>query len=328
MVMLPGPYERWFTEMCGRPGPVEARSTCDSCAMLPGAPDLPPDGPFEPAVRCCTYHPHLAAHFVGGILEDGADPGRALVRARIAARQGVTPLGLSPTLAYSEAARRLSGMPGSFGRSRELLCPFHDDGRCTIWRHRGAPCAAFHCKFDRGALGFGLWNLLVIAFNAVERSLGSWLLRRQGLDASACDALLHSPADAELDARAWGAWRGREEECFLEAVRLIGPLSWKEVVAIGGRDLLELGDALRGAVARFDDRSAPQRVRRGGEILYHLGRAGTVRLQNRSVPFDLLDVPPAVADLLARLEEAPLQELQLDDALVRRLLDWQALAPA
>jgi len=72
----------------------------------------------------------------------------------------------------------------------------------------------------------------------------------------------------------------------------------------------------------------PQRVRRGGEILYHLGQAGIVRLQNRGVPLDLLDVPAAVAGRLARLDEAQLHELGLDDKLVRRLLDWQALVPA
>ena len=27
---------------CGRPAPVESRSTCEACAMLPGAPELPP----------------------------------------------------------------------------------------------------------------------------------------------------------------------------------------------------------------------------------------------------------------------------------------------
>jgi len=292
--------------------------------MLPDAPDLPPEGPFDPALRCCTYHPHLAAHFVGGILRDGTVAGREVVRARIAGRAGVTPLGLGPPPSYLAAWQSLR--PGSFGHDRELLCPFHQAGRCTVWQHRGAPCAAFHCKFDRGALGFGLWNLITIAFNTVERALGAWLLRRQGLDVDACDALLHAPADPALDARAWGGWRGREEEYFLEAAQLIEPLFWTEVVAAGGRDLSSLADALRGAVVRFDDLSLPTRVGRG-EVLYHLGRPGTVRLQNRSVPLDLLEVPAEVADRLARTAEAPLQELGLDDALARRLLDWQALVP-
>jgi Fe-S-cluster containining protein len=320
--MLPGPYERWFTEVCGRPSPVESRSTCDSCAMLPGAADLPPEGPFDPAVRCCTYHPHLAPHFVGGILRDGTDAGRAVVRARIAAREGVTPLGLGPPAGWD----RLAHKPGSFGHSHDLLCPFYDSGRCTIWQHRGAACAAFHCKFDRGALGFGLWNLITLAFNAVERGLAGWLLRRQGLDAEACDALLHASTDAALDTAAWGKWRGREEQYFLEAAALIEPLSWTEVAAIS--HLAPLADALRGAVERLDSLQPPRRVRRGGEILHHLGRPGTTRLQNRSIPFDPLEVPSAVAERVARLEEAPLHELGLDDQLVRRLIDWQALVPA
>src|SRR5438874_8444026 len=124
--MLPGPYERWFTEMSGRPGPVETRSTCDSCAMLPGAPGLPPEGAFDPAVRCCTYHPHLAPHFVGGILASGSEAGRRVVRARIAARVGVTPIGLQPTPAYAAIYQRLSVRAGAFGHSHELLCPFYD----------------------------------------------------------------------------------------------------------------------------------------------------------------------------------------------------------
>src|SRR5947208_2142377 len=292
--MLPGLYERWFIEICGRPAPVESRSTCDSCAMLPGAPDLPPEGPFDAAVRCCTYHPDLAPHLVGGILKDGTESGRAVVRARIAGRTGVTPLGLGPSPEYAAARERAVDPRDAFGHSRELLCPFYEGGRCGIWQHRGVPCAAFHCKFDRGAIGFGLWNLIAIAFNAVERALGVWLLRRQHLHAPACDALLHAPADSALYARAWGAWIDREEEYFLEAARLIEPLSWAEVAAIGGDDLARLGAALRDAVARSNG-PLPERVRRGEGILYQLGRPGTVRLQNRSVPFDLLEVPAEVA---------------------------------
>src|SRR3954469_9060168 len=102
-MVLPGSYERWFVEICGRQAPVETRSTCDACAMLPGAPDLPPSGAFDPAVRCCTYHPHLAPWLIGGILKDGAEGARSIVRARIAAKTGVTPLGLEPSPEYAAA---------------------------------------------------------------------------------------------------------------------------------------------------------------------------------------------------------------------------------
>lgn len=328
--MLPGPYERWFTELCGRPSPVESRSTCDDCAMLPGAPDLPPEGPFDPAVRCCSYHPHLAPHFVGGILESGTGVGPTLVRARLAARVGVTPLGLGPTPAFSAVYQALASRPGAFGHSRELLCPFYADARCTIWQHRGVPCAAFHCKLERGASGAALWNVLVFAFNAIGRALNRWLLERQGLDARLCDALLHAPEDQDLDMRAWGAFRGREEEYFVSAARLIERLSWSEVAAIGGRELQGLPEALRRVLEASDARPQPEQVRRGGEVLYHLGRGGPARLQHRSVPLDLLEVPAPLAERLARLssvDPSRLDELGVDPELVQRLLDWQVLIP-
>jgi hypothetical protein len=325
--VLPGPYERWYRELTGRAAPVETRSTCADCAMAPGAPDLPPEGPFDMAVRCCTYHPHIPAHLVGGILEAGTAEGRAIVRARIAARSGVSPLGLGPTPAFGAALQRVTARPGGFGHSREILCPFYADATCTIWQHRGVVCAAFHCKFDRGALGAGLWHLIVIAFNVIERALARWLLKRQGLDAEYSDALLRAPDDAELDARAWGAWRGREVEFFVEAARLIAPLSWAEVDAIGGRDIAGLAAALRGAVERFEAYGPPERVRRGDEILYRIAPNGNVRLQHRGVPNDLVEVSAQLADRLARLEEAPLADLGVDDATARRLLDWQVLVP-
>jgi len=320
--VLPGPYERWFTEIAGRPAAVESRATCDRCAMLPGAPELPPEGPFHPETRCCTYHPELAPHFVGGILAAGTDEGRARVKRRIADRTGVTPLGLAP------GPERAAARPGAFGRDPALRCPFFDAGdagRCTIWEHRGAGCAAYHCKFDRGVLGQGLWHLTFVAFNVVERALARWLLGRHGLEVAACDALLHAPRDADLDARAWKSWRGREEEYFLDAHRSIAPLAWAEVVALGGRELAELGAALRGAVERFDALRPPQRVRRGDDVLHHIGRPGRVRLQHPTIPDDLLEVPADLAARLAGLDDTPLAALGVDDDLAKRLLDWRIL---
>lgn len=319
--MLPDLYERWFVEWCGRASPVESRSTCAECAMLPGARELPPEGPFDAETRCCTYHPHLAPHFVGGILERGSDVARAIVSARIAARAGVSPLGVGPTPHYARLPR------DGFGRDRDLMCAFLAQGRCSIWSHRGAACAAFHCKYDRGVFGHWFWGLQVVAFQAVERVLGRWLLTRMELDAAACDALLRAPEDEALDARAWGAWRGREEAYFREAARLIEPLSFEEVARIGGAELNGLAEAVRTAMARIDAAPA-ERVRRNDAVLYHIGVNGRTRLQNHAVPFDLLEISSELAERLRRLEESATTALGLDDPLLRRLLDWQVLLPA
>jgi hypothetical protein len=324
--MLPGPYEGWFTEMTGGPSPVESRATCEACVMLPGAPELPPEGPFDPELRCCTFHPQLLAHLVGGILREADDMGRERVRARIAARVGVSPIGIIPPPAYAAHHRALAERPGSFGHRHELRCPFLQDARCTIWRHRGVACAAFHCKLDRGALGAWRWNLIVVAFNVVDRVVSRWLLERHGLDVAACDALLHHPDDEAADRRAWGVFFGREEAYFLEAARLASGLGFAEIVAMGGPELAQLASGLRAALPRIDD--VPARVRRGGDVFYHIGRDRSARVQHPSVSLDLLAIPAEVTELLAKLEEAPLADLGLDAALVRRLLDWQVLVGA
>jgi hypothetical protein len=319
--MLPDLYERWFVEWCGRASPVESRATCAACVMLPGARELPPDGPFDAETRCCTYHPHLAPHFVGGILARGSDVGRAIVRARIAGRAGVSPLGLSPTPEYARLP-----LGRGFGRNRNLRCPFLDDGRCSIWSHRGAACAAFHCKYDRGVVGHWFWGLQVVAFQVVERVLARWLLARMELDAAACDALLRAPEDQALDARAWGAWRGREEAYFLDAARLIEPLSFDEVAALGGAEVAGLAQAMRTAAAQLD--AAPPARVVGNDALVHIGVAGRTRLQHRALPFDLIELSAELAERLRRLEPSATNELGLDASLLRRLLDWQVLLPA
>jgi hypothetical protein len=321
--MLPDPYERWYVEMCGRPSPVETRATCDDCAMLPGAPSLPPEGAFDPALRCCTHHPHLAAHFVGGIL-DGDDPhGRAVVRARIAARVGVTPLGIAQPPGWPAQPP-----PGAFGHSTALRCPFLDGARCSIWRHRGTVCAAFHCKFDRGALGAGLWKLIQLAFATVERVVARWALERAGLELAACEALLRAPGDPALEARAWGGWHGREEPFFVDAARAVAQLSWSDIAALGARELGGLGAAMRGALERLDALKPPARVRRNPEILHHIRLDGGARLQNVGVLLDVIDVDARTAAALAALGESSLDALGLDEELTQRLLDWQVLLPA
>ena len=322
--MLPGPYERWFVEMVGRPSPVETRSTCDACAMAPGSPDLPPEGAFDPALRCCTYHPHLAAHLVGAILERGDSPGSDIVRARIAERAGVTPIGIGPDARWAAAWKQSGTRPGAFGRDHSLLCPFLANERCTIWESRGAPCASFHCKFDRGVSGASLWNLLTLAFNHIERALARWLLQRMALDAAATDALLQYPADPTLQSRAWGSFHGKEEEYFRAASQLIAPLSWKEVVAIGGRDLTAIEDTLTATMKRLASNDLPSRVQRG-EVLIQIGKPGTARLFHPAAPLDLLEIPADLAPRLARFHEGEIADLEIDDSLLRKLLDWQAL---
>jgi hypothetical protein len=291
--VLPGPYERWFVEATGEASPVESRATCDDCRMLPSSPDLPPQGPFDPEVKCCSFHPHLAPHFVGAILD------HEVVRARLRDRVGVSPLGLGPPLGFRVTR---------FGQKPQ--CPFYDTGKCTIWSQRGIVCASFHCRLDRGVTGAALWNRFILLFNVLERALARWRIAEAGLDAAACDALLREPTDRELDTRAWGDWCGREEEYFRRAHEEVSRLSLAEVIALGGSELAGLTDALKLLMTRYRSLELPPRWRRNPDIV-QLGR----RFQNRGCSLDLLEVPEEI-DL-----DAP------DEKWLRKLLDWQVLIP-
>ena len=66
-------------------------------------------------------------------------------------------------------------------------------------------------------------------------------------------------------------------------------------------------------------------MRRGDDVLHHIGRRGQVRLQHPSIPDDLLDVPAELASRLSHLDDTPLTELGVDDSLAKRLMDWRIL---
>jgi hypothetical protein len=121
---LPALQAGWLAELAGITSPsAEKPATCDDCAMWRGSPAAGTKVAFSRETKCCTYPPNLANFLVGGALRPGErDAGRASVHARIAARVGVTPLGLdwpAPTALLATHARH------EFGRSVALRCPHY-----------------------------------------------------------------------------------------------------------------------------------------------------------------------------------------------------------
>src|SRR5262249_54178458 len=148
----------------GRPIPREPLATCDTCAMLPPEGAAPSDAYFEPDVKCCSYMPKVPSFLVGMLLSDdepAMQEGRDRMRARIAKRVAVTPLGVYPPTQFAMLYRPGNG---SFGRSRALRCPFfaEESGACTIWKHRNAVCTTWFCKHDRGKRGEDFWKALAL----------------------------------------------------------------------------------------------------------------------------------------------------------------------
>ncbi len=266
--------------------PAERRATCDSCAMcLPvggsaGEPPAPGQSAgrhaFSPDVKCCSYNPSLPAFAVGALLADDRPEwaeGRRRARARIAQQHGVRPHGIDGPPAYWLRYRSASG---AFGRSRDLLCPYFDDGRCTIWRWREAVCSTYFCKHDRGADGRLFWQAVRQYLTELGEALLVHALLELGFDPE--QALAPVPAEVtaeELDrlplpaaayrAR-WGRWAGREEACFRETHRMVSALSPAQAEAIGGaraRAHLALVEARYRALVQP---RLPARLRRNPEL--------------------------------------------------------------
>ena len=351
---LPTLQGRWVAELLGAPIPAETNATCDECAMCaPGGAASAGPSFFAPDVKCCSYLPSLPNFLVGRILDDAGDDaptGRQTTLARLDARIGATPLGLAQTPAYQLV---YLGSGPAFGRSRKLLCPhFTDDARCSIWRHREATCTTWFCKHVRGAVGERFWQgTLRPLLGAVERQLARRCVLELDLGVPALERL-HAqrrsgadPLDAEeldgtVDDEAWratwGAWAGREREFFVECGRRVERLSWDDVLALGGQDVRALARLVRAAHADLVDGELPGRLCAGP--FETAAMDGDTRRIVTYSKHDPLDLPRQVLDVLHHFDGRPRaevarslaeeEELQLDDVLVRRLVDFDILIPA
>jgi hypothetical protein len=262
---MPELYRAWLPDLFDSPAIQEPRATCGDCAMCAkgdaarGQSD-PTDGAgfFRPDIKCCSYHPTLPNYLVGAALRDDAESGaegRARLRAKIAARFGVTMTWLAAPRKYLvlyDAARE-----SSFGRSESLLCPYFEraTGGCTVWPFRESVCATFFCKHAAGATGQAFWKAMKRYLAHIEVALARYAatsirgsapppeLPRMKLTR---DDLEDRPPGQADYAALWGDWVGREEAFYVECAKLVSHLGKDEIVRVvddaGGRELYaELG---------------------------------------------------------------------------------------
>lgn len=345
---LPDLYARWLDDLLNDEIPPEPRSTCDDCAMCP-KPGEVSVYPFQPDVKCCVYQPALPNFLVGGILgDDGPDGahGRAVLEERLAGPTA-TPLGVERPPSYDILYRHTVNTQG---RSRTLRCPFFDDGRCGIHRHRNHLCATWFCRPARGQVGQRFWDAVSGLLRATEGALARWCCLKLEVDPVALAPLLE-PVDrlqpvARVDAAAidgiavparnaavWGDWHGREADFYLACSELVAALSWAEVLEIGGPEV-QLRAA---AVCRLSDEmhrpSPPRGLRVAATQTLAVGTeasviAGYSPLDPIALPALLLSVLPYFdgrppAESFAAIEEE--RGIRLDDALIRQLLDFGIL---
>jgi hypothetical protein len=354
---LPPLYARWMAEWLPAPVPPEPLSTCHDCAMCakPGVKYSPGFRPYRADVKCCSYHPELPNFLVGRALDDdGLMPeGRASLEARIAARAGVTPLGLAPAPMYQLMYARASQK--AFGRTRTLICPHfvdRDGGLCGIWRHRNGVCATYFCRFDRGPVGAEFWSTLNGTLSQVERALSLWCASELGLSPKLVASLsnrerrtldrqweiddLDAGEDSPSYRARWGDWAGREVEYFVAAGRLVAELTWDQALQLVGTEGAIRARATREAFIRMQSPDIPEFLVLRDLTRVSLG-AQEARVSARGRR-EWLDLPTALVDVLGQFDgRTRTRDVQLaivlktrtvlEPWLIRRLVDHGILAP-
>ena len=343
---LPPLYARWARELIGDDPPSESRATCLDCAMLQG-PDDPPELVYvSPNTKCCTYTPVLPNFLAGAILADAspeAAHGRRTLLARIATREGVTPVGVSRTAAVDALYDALA--PTRFGRDDALQCPhLTDDRLCGIWRHRNAVCATWFCKHQHGAIGEQFWTAIREWLRVIERELAVWCVLQAQWPAAALDEVMpparpkhlpSPPAPAPAGIGGWGAWRGREAEFYVECAARVNGMRWTDVAPLCGASVVARAAMVKEAFRRQQSTAVPEHLVAAPVMLLRRdGESATVVSYRGSDPLALSEDAQRVvarfdgdptSEVLARLREE--DGLDVEPELLRILYEFKVLQP-
>lgn len=352
---LPPLYAAWMDELLAGHIPHESDATCDDCAMCGGEGREARGGEtfFNPQTKCCAYVPELPNYLVGRALEDAdsaSAAGRETVAARLRAGVGVTPLGLGQPPAFAVLYGR---SPATlFGQSRTLRCPHYladEGGRCGVWKHRPSVCATWHCKYVRGATGLHFWQSLHRLLSEVERDLARWCVHeldpggvalgllfparddREAVDPHALDGA----PDPERQSAIWGDWAGREADYYRACARLVGSLTWPGVLARCGPSVHIYARLASASYQQLMSAELPAALKVGpfhsvrfdadAQIVSSYNVYDPIALSARLIEvlhyFDGRPTARARADIAAE------RGITIDQALLRKLVDFKVLIP-
>jgi hypothetical protein len=262
---VPEIYHRFLPELLQKEIPFEAIATCHNCTFQRSAKRA------QVNTKCCSYYPQLPNYLVGGILL-GNNPNVA--KQIIKKRLGVSPFGFRKPLWYKkyEKATRLNKNYMLKSSDCEiLLCPFYDQGHCTIWPHREHACASWHCFSVGGDAGRDFYNQLDYILHYIERKLAKYVANELGCKISLEHKDLNSSAlnaDDELKQvnqsryeQLWAGWNNSEEAFYIEAYYLIQNLTQERFSLIMGNKLNELSENIQQALSIFWDNLLPKKLK-------------------------------------------------------------------
>lgn len=249
---IPSIYHSIFPELLSIEFPEEEIATCNACNLCRSI-----KSPYI-NTKCCTYHPHFANFLIGGVLTDDIENlalGRAIITGQIKARAGVTPYGIIPSVPYS-IRQKEAEIQEFWSRPHELtesqLCPYYDNGNCTVWKYRENLCITFFCSSIGGNAGQTFWNKLNKYLKMAETSLAQYAMLELGWLPSKIKTEAVSTADFNLEdengnvneekyANLWGEWIGREEDFYAKCFKIVKNIDnniFKRITGVS-REILE-----------------------------------------------------------------------------------------
>lgn len=249
---IPPIYHAFFPELLELEIPPEKIATCGNCTLC-----LSAKSPYV-ATKCCTYYPHLPNYMVGGLFQDedaSMAAGRLRLRELIKQKKGVSPYGIIPPVEYTK--RRTEIRKKNFWEIKQeenqsILCPYYDQGHCTVWKYRENLCVTYFCAPIANTKGRIFWDKVNQYLKRVEMELAQYALLQLGWPPEAI--LLHSikgdslgldDANGELDeakyAELWRDWAGREEGLYIQCFEIITSIGRETFESITGisREILE-----------------------------------------------------------------------------------------
>lgn len=324
---LPPLYRRWVDQIVGEDIYTEPRATCDDCAMCKYVdPPATRDNFFNPGVKCCSYYPPLPNFLIGAIITDD-DPTLNDVKKEFIDRILkfiVTPLGLSQPYMVS-----LFNIFKPFGQYQHLLCPFflnHSGGLCGIWKYRNSVCSTYFCKHERGGVGSSFWRKLLLMLYSAEKQLAKYCADQLQV------IIPENPADVRE--KTWGNWTFREAEFFQKCWDIVRPLSWDDVVKIGGPEFETSVDEFKNQYKVIQSKVIPDVLKVKDEFKYEEVAGGLTRVWSYS-KYNPIDVPTNVVQILHYFDGRPVSEvlnqiksesgITIDADLLQTLSDYEVL---
>jgi hypothetical protein len=142
--------------------------------------------------------------------------------------------------------------------------------------------------------------------------------------------------DVEHRRARWGLWYRRETEFFERAAQIAAPLRWEDVERLGGVELRARVALVRSARRALAETSLPAALE-FAPLRIERTTGERVRVVTYSA-FDPLEVPARLLALLPVFDGSPLAQvrcklkdehgIELDDSLIRRMIDFELLVEA